>query len=114
MVIATKNPWIKKRYALAVAKTAYAQLLSEKTTKAKIFTIAKDFDWEIEDGREAHKDFRIGFNLLFKNAAHMHGTEWKLVNQIIDKGMVYLNKDKVARLLQEEIKNRVEKRIECS
>ena len=34
----------------------------------------------------------------------MHGSEWKLVNQIMDKGMVYLNKDKVVRLLQEEVK----------
>ena len=41
----------------------------------------------------------------------MHGSEWKLVNQIMDKGMVYLNKDKVVRLLQEEVKNRVEKRL---
>ena len=50
------------------------------------------------------KDFRIGFNFYLKNAAHMHGSEWKLVNQIMDKGMVYLNKDKVVRLLQEEVK----------
>ncbi len=42
----------------------------------------------------------------------MHGSEWKLVNQIMDKGMVYLNKDKVVRLLQEEVKNRVEKRLD--
>ena len=38
--------------------------------------------------------------------------EWKLVNQIIDNGIVYLNKDKAARLLQEEIKNRIEKRLD--
>ncbi len=44
----------------------------------------------------------------------MHGSEWKLVNQIMDKGMVYLNKDKVVRLLQEEVKNRVEKRLDVS
>ena len=44
----------------------------------------------------------------------MHGSEWKLVNQIIDNGYVYLNKDKAARLLQEEIKNRVEKRLDIA
>ena len=60
------------------------------------------------------KDFRIGFNFYLKNAAHLHGSEWKLVNQIMDKGMVFLNKDKVVRLLQEEIKNRVEKRLDVS
>lgn len=112
LVIATKKAWIKKRYALAIAKEAYSQMLSPETTKAKILTIAKDFDWEISDGRDAFKDFRLGFAFYLKNAAHMHRNEWKLVNQIIDKGMVYLNKDKVARLLQEEIRTRVEKRLD--
>jgi DNA primase large subunit len=112
LVISTKNSWIKKRYTLAIAKTAYAHLLREETTKAKILTIAKDFDWNISDGRDAHKDFRIGFTFYLRNAAHLHGTEWKLVNQIIGKGMVYLNKDKAVRLLQEEVKKRVEKRLD--
>ncbi len=113
LAIATKNAWIKKRYALAVAKTAHAQMLSQDTSKAKIATIAKDFDWNISDGKP-YKDFQIGFTFYLKNAAHMHGYEWKLVNQIIDKGMVYLNKDKVIRLLQEEIKARVEKRLDVA
>ena len=111
LAIATKNAWIKKRYALAVAKTSYAQMLKQETTKEKIVNLAKDFDWDICGG-PPYKDFRIGFNFYLKNAAHMHGSEWKLVNQIMDKGKVYLNKDKVARLLQEEVKNRVEKRLD--
>ncbi len=111
LVIATKNSWIKKRYALAVAKTAYAQMREEP--KGKIVSIAKDFEWDIEEGAFG-KDFRIRFSFYLKNAAHMHGSEWKLINQIMDKGMVYLNKDKVVRLLQEEVKQRVEKRIDVS
>ncbi|MGE5533487.1 MAG: hypothetical protein ACM3UN_03980 [Bacillota bacterium] len=111
LVIATKNSWIKKRYALSVAKTAHAQMLDPKVTKEKILAIARDFDWDIGEGAFG-KDFHIGFNFYLKNAAHMHGSEWKLVNQIMDKGLVYLNKDKVIRLLQEEVKNRVEKKID--
>ena len=38
----------KKRYALAVAKTAHVQMLSEN--KGKIFAIAQDFDWNIAKG----------------------------------------------------------------
>ena len=109
LVIATKNSWIKKRYALAVAKTTHRQLLDE--SKGKISAIARDFDWDICEGIVG-KDFRIGFNFYLKNAAHMHGSEWKLVNQIMDKGLVYLNKDRVVRLLQEEVKDRVEKRLD--
>jgi DNA primase large subunit len=111
LVIATKNSWIKKRYALAVAKTANVQLLVEN--KGKIFAIAKDFEWDIEEGAFG-KDFSVGFNFYLKNSAHMHGSEWKLINQILEKGKVYLNKEKVVRLLQEEVKHRVEKRIEVS
>jgi DNA primase large subunit len=111
LVIATKNSWIKKRYALAVAKTAHAQMLGE--SNGKIFAIAKDFEWDIDEGAFG-KDFRVGFNFYLKNAAHMHGSEWKLINQILDKGRVYLNKEKVVRLLQEEVKHRVEKRIDAS
>jgi DNA primase large subunit len=81
--------------------------------KGKIFAIAQDFDWDIAEGSFG-KDFRVGFGFYLKNAAHMHGSEWKLVNQIMDKGMVYLNKDKVVRLLQEEVKSRVEKRLDVS
>src|SRR5665647_1468336 len=110
LVIATKNSWIKKRYALAVAKTAYAQMLKPKE---KIESIAKDFDWDIAEGKP-YKDFRIGFSIYLKNSAHMHGSEWKLINQILDKGMVYLNRDKGIRLLQEEVKRRVEKRLDVS
>jgi DNA primase large subunit len=110
LVIATKNSWIKKRYALAVAKTAQAQMLKPKE---KIESIAKDFDWDIANGKP-YKDFRIGFSIYLKNSAHMHGSDWKLVNQIMDKGMVYLNRDKSIRLLQEEIKRRVEKRLDVS
>ncbi len=110
LVIATKNSWIKKRYALAVAKTAHAQMLKPKE---KIESIAKDFDWDIAEGKP-YKDFRMGFSIYLKNSAHMHGSEWKLVNQIMDKGVVYLNRDKSMRLLQEEIKRRVEKRLDVS
>jgi DNA primase large subunit len=110
LVIATKNSWIKKRYALAEAKNAYVEMLQEKSNE-KILTIAQDFDWKINEGKP-YKDFRLGFTFYLRNAAHLHGYEWKLVNQIIDKGMVYLNRDKVARLLQEEVKRRIEKRLD--
>jgi len=109
LVIATKNSWIKKRYAVAVAKTSQVQMLKEK--KEKIVAIARDFDWDISDGMP-YKDFRLGFNFYLKNAAHIHGSEWKLVNQIMDKGNVFLNSAKAVRLLQEEVKNRVEKRLD--
>jgi DNA primase large subunit len=110
LVIATKNSWIKKRYALAEAKNAFAEMLQEKSTE-KISLIAQDFDWDISKGNYC-KDYGISFNLYLNNAAHLHSNEWKLINQIMDKGRVYLNKDKAVRLLQEEVKRRIEKRLD--
>lgn len=110
LVIATKNSWIKKRYALAEAKTAYAKMLNE--SKEKILIIAKDFNWNLNSGKPY--DFCLGFNFYLQNASHLHVYDWKLVNQVLNNGMVYLNKDKAVRLLQEEIKKRIEKRLEVS
>lgn len=109
LAIATKNSLIKKRYALAEAKTAHAQIVTAKKPKDTIYAIARDFEWDIKP--EKIKDFSIGFPVYLRNASHMHGYEWKLVNQILDNGRVYLNADKTARLLQEEIKRRIEKRL---
>ncbi len=113
LVLATKQNWIKKRYALAVAKTAHIQMLHPETSKEKIFAIARDFGWDIADGAP-YKEYRVGFTFYLNNAGHLHGSEWKLVNQIFDHGMVYLNKAKVVRLIQEEIKRRIEKRLDVA
>jgi DNA primase large subunit len=113
LVLATKQGWIKKRYALAVAKTAHSQMLPPETSKEKIVAIAQDFGWTIIDG-EPYKDFQVAFPFYLNTAGHLHDAQWKLINQILDRGMVYLNRDKAVRLLQEEIKRRVEKRLDVA
>jgi DNA primase large subunit len=112
LAIATKNSYLKKRYALAEAKTAYAKLLTE--SKENILTLAKDFNWTLSVGRGLPYDFCLGFTFYLKNAAHIHGDTWKFVNQVLSNGMVFLNKDKAARLLQEEIKRRIEEKLAVS
>lgn len=108
LAIATKNSFIKKRYALAEAKSAYARMLNEP--KEKILVIAKDFDWKITWGKP-YKDFCLQFNYFLRNASHFHDNDWKLVNQLLYNGMIYLNLDKVVRLLQEEVKKRIEEKL---
>ena len=110
LAIATKNSLIKKRYALAEAKTAYAYLLNE--SKENILLIANDFNWDLNLAKGLPYDFCLGFNFYLQNASHFHGNTWKLINQVLTSGKVYLNKDKIARLLQEEIKKRVEARLD--
>jgi DNA primase large subunit len=112
IVIATENSFIKKRYALAEAKQSSIDLVLEQ--KEKILRIARDFDWKISLAKESADsplDFSISFTDYLRNSAHLHDKKWKLTNSILSHGCVYLNKKDVVRLLEEEIRRRVEKRL---
>ncbi len=114
IVISTENSFIKKRYALAEAKQASSDLLNE--SKEKIVKIARDFDWKIKlntkESADSPLEFTINFTDYLRNSAHLHDKKWKLTNSILANGNVYLNKKEVARLLEEEIRRRVEKRLD--
>ena len=114
IVAATKDSFIKKRYALSEAKEAFSDMQLENTEK--IVAISSDFDWSLAP----HKTLlgSMGFSLHFtdylRNTSHLKGRKWRLINRSFETGQVYLNKHDVARLLQEEIQRRVEKRIETA
>jgi DNA primase large subunit len=114
IVIATENAVIKKRYALAEAKQASSDLVGEQ--KEKIFKVAQDFDWKIKvtpkETYDSPLEFTISFADYLRNSAHLHDKKWKLTNSILSHGSVYLNQRDVVRLLEEEIRRRVEKRLD--
>ena len=114
LAIATKNSFIKKRYALAEAKQAFSDLQSE--TRERIMAIAIDFGWTLEPNKnsEIPFEFTLNFTDYLRNTVHLRDAKWKLVNRILVNGQVYLNQKDVARLLQEEVRNRVEKRLEAT
>ena len=114
IVITTENSFIKKRYALAEAKQASSDLAKEP--KERILKIARDFDWKIklspkEDG-ESPLEFTIKFTDYLRNAAHLHDKKWKLTNSILSHSNVFLNRKDVVRLLEEEVRRRIEKRLD--
>jgi len=115
LVVATENSLIKKRYALAEAKQASSDLALEP--KEKILKIAIDFDWKItltpKESSEAPAEFTVHFTDYLRNTTHLHDKKWKLTNSILSSGNIYLNKKDVARLLQEEIRRRIEKQLEA-
>jgi DNA primase large subunit len=116
IVIATENSFIKKRYALAEAKQASSDLINFNESKQKILKIAEDFDWKIKmnskETLDSPLEFTVNFNDYLINAAHLNDKKWKLTNSILSHGDVYLNKKDVIRLLQEEIRRRIEKRLD--
>ncbi|MGD0202396.1 MAG: DNA primase large subunit PriL [Candidatus Bathyarchaeia archaeon] len=114
IVITTENSFIKKRYALAEAKQASSDLAKEP--KERILKIARDFDWKIklspkEDG-DSPLEFTIKFTDYLRNAAHFHDKKWKLTNSILSHGNIFLNRKDVVRLLEEEVRRRIEKRLD--
>ncbi|MCL2642163.1 MAG: DNA primase large subunit PriL [Candidatus Bathyarchaeota archaeon] len=110
LISATDNSLIKKRYALAEAKQATNALFSE--SKEFILKIAFDFGWKIALApSDSAFDFVLYFNDFLQNASHLHAAKWKIVNSKLSEGNVYLNKRDIIRLLQEEIKRRIDKRF---
>lgn len=113
LVSATDNSLIKKRYALAEAKQATSELGFE--SKELILKIALDFGWKLAitpPDSASTFDFVLYFSDFLRNASHLHDAKWKLVNSILSEGNVYLNKHDIVRLLQEEVKRRIEKRLD--
>jgi len=114
IVMATENSFIKKRYALAEAKQASSDLALEP--KEKVFQVARDFDWKIQavprETQDSPLEFTVSFTDFLRNSAHLHDKRWKLTNSILSHGNVYLNKRDVVRLLEEETRRRVEKRLD--
>jgi DNA primase large subunit len=108
---ATKNNSVKKRYALAEAKQAYRELQMEPNEKLEV--VARDFGWNLSLNQEnaIPMDFALNFSDYLRNSTHLQDTRWKLVNRILARGKVYLSKHEIARLLQEEIQRRIEKRL---
>ncbi|MCL2134464.1 MAG: DNA primase large subunit PriL [Candidatus Bathyarchaeota archaeon] len=110
LVAATNNSLIKKRYALAEAKQATSEMSLEP--KDLLLKIAFDFGWKITlSPPDSKYEFTLYFTSFLQNASHFHAAKWKLINRKLSEGNVYLNKHDVERLLQEEIKQRIEKRL---
>ncbi len=112
LAAATENSFIKRRYALAEAKQAYEDLKLEP--REKILAIARNFKWRIIPCIEAETpyNFKLHFTDYLKNTLYLREKKWKLVNRPLTDGNVYLNRNETARLLSEEVRKYIEKRLE--
>jgi DNA primase large subunit len=114
LAIATKNSFIKKRYALAEAKQAYLDFQGESAER--LMAIARDFDWDIALNTDLGIPmdyFSVSFADYLRNTTHLRDEKWKLVNRLLASGKVYLSQHDAARLLQEEVQRRIETRLDA-
>ena len=112
IVIATENSFIKKRYALAEAKQTYQDMNLE--SEEKILAIARNFGWNLAANISSNivAEFSLSFADYIKNTTHLRDKRWKLVNRSLNQGNVYLTRNEASRLLSEEIRKHIEKRLE--
>lgn len=112
LATATGSSFIKKRYALAEAKQAFEDLKDEP--KEKILRFAQDFKWRLmlNDDYTIPFEFMLIFIDYLSNTTHLRGKKWKLVNRLLSNGNVYLTRNETARLLSEEVRKHIEKRLE--
>lgn len=111
---AIPSDYVKRRFALAEARRAYNLLKVED--EEKIIEVAGRFGWRIKlssisVGLEKF-DFALYFIDYLKNAPLFHEKDWKLVNRLVIKGEVYLSKQDIARLLQEEVRRHIESNMD--
>jgi DNA primase large subunit len=103
----TEDRLLIERFALNEAQQVNLYLKLEKR-KEIILEIAKAFNWQVK------KDVNgtwIHFTKYLKNTSKgrlTHDPKWKLINRAVDKGWVMVNSDELSRLLQEEVKERIE------
>jgi len=117
MVAATNDPFLKRRYALAEAKRIYSILKQEN--RQKLNEVAQVFNWKVKPAKtEAAKsqtatsDFTLHFTNYLKNTSNLRESKWKLVNRNMLNGEAHLTKDEAARLLAEEVRAHVEKKLD--
>jgi DNA primase large subunit len=98
-VSALAMPYAARRSAMAEAKLAHARLLKED--EAVVRDVARLLGLKLQGGSVHVTDY-------LRHSAPLKEQEWKLVNQKLRKGYVELDKPRLARLLQEAVRQRID------
>jgi len=96
-----------KRFALAEARRAESYLKKDlgKASSQSEIDLIKQIIFELSGIEVIKKDdfFTISVSDYLKQSATFHEREWKLINRHVEDGKVFLNSEKIIRLLRKEI-----------
>jgi len=116
IVASIDDDFLRRRFALAEAKRAYALLREEND--AKVAEIAAScLKWRakiIPFGLGRPSGIALNFVDYLRNAVRFHDDRWKLVNRTLSGGEVLLRKEELARLIAEEVRVRFETMLQQS
>lgn len=99
---------LTERFALFEAKRINAHLQQEKRLDV-ILEVAKALKWNIKHSKNG--ETWVPFSKYLESTAKgrlLHDYKWKLVNRALERGWVYLTPNELARLIQEDVKKRIE------
>ncbi|TRO51162.1 hypothetical protein E2P61_06965 [Candidatus Bathyarchaeota archaeon] len=103
------EPILTEKFALFEAQKVNRHLKNEKNSDI-ILEIAKAFNWNVKKNDDG--SFAVHFAKFLETSTRgrlHHDSIWKLVNRILEKGLVRVSPRELARLLQEDVKNQIEK-----
>jgi DNA primase large subunit len=113
IVAASANKALKGRYALAESKRV-SELLNYENDE-KIIILANNFKWKIRPINVSVGSQNFNFSLFFtdflKNGVTLQDNKWKLVNRFMLKGEVYLTRNEIIRLFEEEVRRHIEQKL---
>lgn len=103
------EPTLTERFALFEAQKVNRYLRNEQKTEV-ILEIAKAFNWDVRKNDDGSLAVHFAKFLESSTSGRLHHDSiWKLVNRTMEKGLVNVSPRELARLLQEDVKNQIEK-----
>jgi len=108
LVSCVAEPYLVRRYCLGEANRMHQEL--SKESGANLLKISKEIGIEkIEELDRGKYDFKMYFVDFLENTNNLKAKEWKLINQDVRNGYVYLDKKKYIRILKERIYEMISK-----
>jgi DNA primase large subunit len=108
LCIATREPWLLKRWALAEA-SRMERFLHVEAEELKAMVLKELLNVEEVDDERLSDEFSYKVQLAqyLKLIRELSGPEWRLVNRMVHRGYVYLTEAEVVRLFRQLVYQRL-------
>lgn len=100
------DQYLIRRYALTEA--VWSQVRFEQEDAPFVAAVAAELGLDLrpEDG-----GFRIHFTDFLRHTSTMRETDWKLINQVVDRGYVKLSRARALRVLRNAVQRHIESQL---
>ena len=106
LVSMSQDTYMLRRYAVWEAKRASDFLASENDRD--LLAVGKNFSLP---ARVERNEFVLHFTDYLRYSAPLRSPDWKLISQKVVAGMVYIDKESYARLIEEAVRERIQSSV---